>query len=82
MVEFILAFSIYLIPIATVVFFAISLVLFIVGRRRNKKVPGSIGRKRLTRDKILLIVSSVLLGVEATMAAVIMIVLTQAIAYM
>lgn len=82
MVDLFLSILVFFLPISTLIFFVVSLVLFIVGRVKNKKVPGSIKTNRLNRDRILLIVSSVMVAVEVLLIVVFVIALSRAISYM
>ncbi len=52
----------FLLPLAIVVFFTISLVLYIIARRTNKKTPGRYNDVQMQTRKLCLIFSSVLLG--------------------
>ena len=52
----------FLIPLAAVVFFVVSLCQFLTARSRNKKAPGSVPPDKLTLYRVLLIISSVIAG--------------------
>lgn len=55
----------YGIPLAAIVFFIVSLVLYCSARRQVKRQPGSISSRKLKTYKTMLIVSSVIAGVLA-----------------
>lgn len=55
-------FLLVLLPLAILAFFVISLVLYIVAKRRNKKTPGRYNDVQMQTRKLCLIFSSVLFG--------------------
>ncbi len=50
------------IPFAAITFFVISLILFCSAVKTNKKIPGIYSKGQMLARKILLIVSSVIMG--------------------
>lgn len=78
-------FAIYLfygIPVAAVLFFAVSLFLFCDGRHRNKRNPGTVPAEKMHTRKILLIVSAVIAGVLMAVVLGIAGLLLMAVAFM
>lgn len=75
-------FLLLVIPLAVVVFFILSLGLFISDRVLNKKNPGSVKADKLHRDKIMLIISSILLGLILLLVIAAIIIFSRAVAYM
>lgn len=71
-----------ILPLSSVVFFIVSLVLYLTGRRSKKNNPESVNAERLQRDKVLLIVSSIFLGIVLLIYCALVILLANAIAYM
>ncbi len=71
-----------LVPIGIIAFFAISLLRYIFARNANRKTPDTFSCDDIRSRKILLIASSVLLGVLVTLVAGIVALFSLAIAYM
>ncbi len=72
----------YLIPIGAIVFFCVSLIRFISARRKNKRIPGSYSEKQMMTRFILMIVSSVIVGIMLVSAIALVLLLFAALAYM
>ncbi len=72
----------YLIPIGSVAFFIVSLVAFCTSKNANKRSPGSYTEKQLKTRKILLIISSIIMGVMVAVVVGLMALLFIGIAYM
>jgi len=72
----------YLIPISALVFFAVSLILYIKARRKNKRIPGSYSASQLKTRLILLIVSAVIFGIMALVVVAFFLLLLMAVAFM
>ena len=70
------------IPIAALVFFAVSLFLYCHGRHRNKVSPGTVPAEKLHTRKICLIISSVIAGILAAVVLGIAALLMLAVAFM
>ena len=77
-----LSFLLYVIPIAAAVFFIVSISLFISDRAKNRKNAGSISEERLHKNKVMLIVSSIILGVVVLLYGAVIIIFMRAVAYM
>lgn len=72
----------YLIPVAAIVFFVVSLCLYLSARKQNKDTPGFIPKETMNLRKCLLIVSSAILAVLLCMVIGLAILLYTAIAFM
>lgn len=70
------------IPVAAILFFIISLILFCYAKYQNKKQPGSFSEGELKTRKILLIISSVIAGVLALVIVSLIALLFTAVAFM
>jgi len=72
----------YLIPLAALVFFGISLFRYCYAKHRNKRNPGTYFESELKIRKIWLIVSSVIVGLMAIVVGGFIGLLLMAVAYM
>ncbi len=72
----------FAIPVAAIVFFIVSLCLYLCGRKRSRLQPGSVSDRRLNFLKWLLIVSSVIAGVLAAVVIAFMALMFMAVAFM
>lgn len=72
----------YGIPVAAVLFFAISLYRYCRARSMNRKTPGSIPAGEMKKRKILFIISSVIAAVLASVVGGFMLLLFLAVAFM
>ena len=72
----------FAIPIAFVIFFIVSLCLFVCAIVKNKKKPGSVEESRVKLYKILLIISGIIVGVLAAVIISFIALLFLAVAYM
>jgi len=72
----------YGLPLAAVVFFAVSLILFLSARRQNRREPGSVDPLTLHTRRLMLIVSSVIAGVFAAVVIAFAVLLFTAVAFM
>lgn len=70
------------IPLAAILFFIISLFRYICAKIKNKKEPGSFGTEEMKKRKILLIVSSVIVGVLVAVVVAFVVMIYMAVAYM
>lgn len=70
------------IPIATILVFLFSLCSFIYAKWKNKKEPNSFSEEKIKKLKLLLIVSSVVLGVLVLVVVGFIILLSMSVAYM
>lgn len=70
------------IPIATILVFLFSLCSFIYVKWKNKKEPNSFSGEKIKKLKLLLIVSSVVLGVLILVVVGFIILLSMSVAYM
>lgn len=73
----------FLIPLLSVLFFGISLFLYVYAKKKNKRVPNTYSEKQIKRRKILLIVSSIITAVFLTIIiATIIVINTGSISFM
>ena len=72
----------YVIPVALLVFFGVSLYRYLSARSQNKAVPGTVSEGAMKTRLTLLIVSGVLAGVVLVGAAGLVLLLFSALAYM
>lgn len=72
----------FAIPVAAILFFIVSLCLFLSARKQNKQQPGSVSAQTLRKRKIMLIVSSVIAGVFAAIVIAFIALLYMAVAFM
>lgn len=72
----------FAIPVAAILFFIMSLCLFLSARKQNKQQPGSVSAQTLRKRKIMLIVSSVIAGVLAAIVIAFIALLYMAVAFM
>lgn len=72
----------FAIPVAAILFFIVSLCLFLSARKQNKLQPGSVSAQTLRKRKIMLIVSSVIAGVLAAIVIAFIALLYMAVAFM
>ena len=72
----------FAIPVAAILFFIVSLCLFLSSRKQNKQQPGSVSAQTLRKRKIMLIVSSVIAGVLAAIVIAFIALLYMAVAFM
>ena len=72
----------WLVPISAVVFFVVSLCMYLSAKRKNKREAGSVPENVLKARKIALIVSSVVFGLLLAAVIALALLLYMAIAYM
>lgn len=72
----------YGIPIAAVVFFVVSLWLYIAAKRQGKQNPESVSEYTMKIRKTLLIISSTILGTLVVVVAAMILLLYTAVAFM
>ena len=72
----------FAIPVAAILFFIVSLCLFLSARKQNKLQPSSVSDQALRKRKIMLIVSSVIAGVLAAIVIAFIALLYMAVAFM
>ncbi len=77
-----LSYIFYLIPLAFFVFFAVSLILFLTAKAKNKKAPGTYTKSQIQTRKIMLIISAVIAGVLLAVIISLIALLYMAVAYM
>lgn len=70
------------VPIAALVFFLVSLCLYISAKNQERRLPGSVNPQTLQTRKVMLIVSSVIAGVLVAVLIGFMILVMSSIAYM
>ena len=70
------------IPLAAILFFIISLCRYIRAKIINKKEPGRFSTEEMNKRKILLIVSSVIVGVLVAVVVAFVVMIYMAVAYM
>lgn len=79
---YVIQYLFYAIPVAAFFFFLVSLCLYLDGRSKNKNVPGSVPAEKMKRRKMLLMVSSVIMGVFVAVMVALMALLYMAVAFM
>ena len=52
----------FAIPIASILFFIISLIRFLSAKKQNKQTPDTYSKKQITTRKIVMIISAVLMA--------------------
>lgn len=72
----------YGLPLAALIFFAVSLILFLSARRQNKREPDSVDPTVLHTRRLMLIVSSVIAGAFAAVIVAFAVLLFTAVAFM
>lgn len=72
----------FLIPAAAILFFAISLGMYLYARHKNKRGPGTYTEGQIKTRLICLIISSVIAGILALVVIVFMLLLFMAVAFM
>ena len=72
----------FAIPVVAILFFIVSLCLFLSAKKQNKLQPGSVSDQALRKRKIMLIVSSVIAGVLAAIVIAFIALLYMAVAFM
>lgn len=72
----------FAVPIGSIIFFVVSLVLFLSARSANKENPGTYTESQINTRKVLLIVSSILAFVVVSVVITIISLLYMAVAYM
>ena len=70
------------IPAAAIVFFIVSLCLYCSAKRKSWKQPGSVVVRRLKNYKIMLIVSSVIVGVLLSVVLGFIVLISMGVAFM
>ena len=69
-------------PVAAVIFFIVSLILFLKASKTNKKTPGVFSASVLATRRVLLIISSVIAIVTVSVVVTIVSLVYMALAYM
>lgn len=72
----------YGIPLAAILFFAISLYCYCKAKKTNKMQPGTFTEEELKIRKVLLIVSSVIMGILVVVVIAFIALLSMAVAFM
>lgn len=72
----------YLIPVAAILFFVISLISYLYAIRRNKRTPGTYNDEQMKIRKICLAISSVIAGILAAVVLGFTALLFMAVAFM
>lgn len=72
----------YAVPLAALVFFVVSLVRFIIAKNKYKRFPESFDERNMSKLRMLLIISSVIIGVLLAIVIGFAALLTMAVAYM
>jgi len=80
--SYILMCLIYALPVGMIVFFAVSLVLYLSAKHRSRVVPGSVSPEKLKVRKVLLIVSAVIAGALVLAVLALIALLFTAVAFM
>ena len=79
---YLMLFLFFGVPLAAIMFFAVSLVRYCAARKLDRKKPGSIDPQTRKQRKILLIVSAVIAGVLMAADVAVVVLFYMAIAYM
>ena len=74
--------SFYAIPIASLIFFILSLYGFLSVRRKNKLEPGSIDAQTLKNKKIIFILASVIFGIMVAIVIALIVLISMAVSFM
>ena len=82
MLSYLISILYYLIPLAALLFFIISLSLYLEAKQKNKIVPGTYTSEQMKSRKICLIVSSVIAGVMAVVVIAFIGLMMMAVAFM
>ncbi len=72
----------FLVPGLALIFFGVTLALYLTARYKNKKIPGSVSAASMKNRKLWLIVSAVVLGVMLLVVLGFMGLLLLAVAFM
>jgi hypothetical protein len=72
----------YGIPLGALAFFVVSLVRFCGGRKANRLTPGAVPAEEMRVRKIMLVVSSVIVGLLAAVVIGFTVLLYMAVAFM
>ena len=72
----------YGIPLGALAFFVVSLVRFCGGRKANRLTPGAVPAEEMRLRKIMLVVSSVIVGLLAAVVIGFTVLLYMAVAFM
>lgn len=79
---FLMEFLYFAIPIAAIIFFVVSLWLYLSAKKQNKRQPGSVSTSTLKSRKIMLVVSSVIAAILAMVVIAFIALLFMAVAFM
>ena len=79
---YVMQFLIYGLPVAAIVFFVVSLVMFLRARRANRHVPETYSKQQMTARLVCLIVSSCIAGMMLLMVVGFALLLMMAVAFM
>jgi len=79
---YLMEFLYFAIPVAAIIFFVVSLCLYLSAKKQNKLQPGSVSAQTLRSRKIMLIVSSVIAGVLAVVVFAFVALMFMAVAFM
>ena len=79
---YLMEFLYFAIPVAAIIFFVVSLCMYLSAKKQNKRQPGSVSSQTIKNRKILLIVSSVIPGVLVTILIAFIALLFMAVAFM
>ena len=72
----------YAIPIASLIFFILSLYWFLSVRRKNKLEPGSIDAQTLKNKKIIFILASVIFGIMVAIVIALIVLISMSVSFM
>ena len=72
----------YLIPTAALIFFAVSLTVYILAKKRNARIPGTYSESQIKSKKLCLIISSVIAGIMLVVILAFIGLLMMAVAFM
>lgn len=70
------------VPVAAIVFFAVSLTMFILGKIKNKKCPDSVSLDKMLVRKTCFIISSIIVAFFAAIFITVIILFSTVISFM
>ena len=79
---YLMEFLYFAIPVAAIIFFVVSLCMYLSAKKQNKRQPGSVSSQTIKNRKILLILSSVISGVLVTILIAFIALLFMEVAFM
>ncbi len=72
----------YGLPLAALIFFVVSLTLYLAARHQNKRAPGSVTDAALRARRLMLVIASVIAGLFVVVIVAFAVLLVTAVAFM